>query len=468
MAIKRYTANADTTISDAYKEGFFDSASLSNMGAADSLEIFYIAQQVTTSSAERSRVLIQFPVTSISDDRSTGGIPTSGNVEFYLRMYHAPTPFTLPRSYTLEISPVSASWDEGRGLDMDEYSDTGEANWIYRESGTLWASEGGDYLDSPRFTSFFDVGDEDLEVNITPLVESWVAGTIANYGVGVALTSSLETGTSSYYTKKFYARGSEYFFNRPVIEARWDSSQKDNRGNFYASSTLASGDDNLHDLYLYNHVRGQLKDIPSVGTGSVYVTLHTSASGGDAIAAAPDDPVTASWVSSGTYRATFALDTSASIVYDRWFVGSDYFYTGSFTVNPVNASVHNPNPKYYTSMPNLKEVYSRSETNARLRVFTRDRNWCPTAYTVSQVTNTPQIVDDAYYRVIRLADGLEVVKFGTGSMQQTRLSYDASGSYFDFDMSLLEGDMGYAFQMAYYVNGRYEVQPDFFRFRVRE
>ena len=40
MAIKRYTANADTTITNAFKHDISTRATGSNMGASDSLEVF--------------------------------------------------------------------------------------------------------------------------------------------------------------------------------------------------------------------------------------------------------------------------------------------------------------------------------------------------------------------------------------------------------------------------------------------
>ena len=55
----------------------------------------------------------------------------------------------------------------------------------------------------------------------------------------------------SYYTKKFFSRSSEFFYKKPLIEARWDSRITDDRGNFYASSSIAPGADNLNNLYLY-------------------------------------------------------------------------------------------------------------------------------------------------------------------------------------------------------------------------
>ena len=39
---------------------------------------------------------------------------------------------------------------------------------------------------------------------------------------------------------------------------------------------------------------------------------------------------------------------------------------------------------------------------------------------------------------IRQVDGVIAKRYGTGSQNHTMLSYDKSGSYFDFDMSMLE------------------------------
>ena len=114
-----------------------------------------------------------------------------------------------------------------------------------------WQTQGGDYANpdtdlSSSFTQAFDDGTEDLEIDITTLVEQWlnsggnVLGSKNNYGVGVMLSSSHETESRSFYTKKFFSRSSEFFFKRPVIEARFDSRDLDNRGNFIYSSSLAT------------------------------------------------------------------------------------------------------------------------------------------------------------------------------------------------------------------------------------
>jgi hypothetical protein len=116
MAIKRYIAEIDNTITNAFREDLDTRGTGSNMGASDVVEVFKIYAQATTASLELSRVLMQFPVTgssSIKTDRTDGDIPASGSVEFWLRLYNAPHGDTTPDSYEVHIEAVSASWNEG-------------------------------------------------------------------------------------------------------------------------------------------------------------------------------------------------------------------------------------------------------------------------------------------------------------------------------------------------------------------
>ena len=126
MAIKRYFATKDNTITNAYEFNLKTRATGSNMGQADILEVFSIYGQASTasvSSSEVARSIIQFPVNNITTDRSAGTVPASGSVNFYLKIYNAPHSLTTPRDFTLMVKPVSSSWQEGHGLDMDNYTD---------------------------------------------------------------------------------------------------------------------------------------------------------------------------------------------------------------------------------------------------------------------------------------------------------------------------------------------------------
>ena len=103
---------------------------------------------------------------------------------------------------------------------------------------------------------------------------------------------------------------------------------------------------------------------------------------------------------------------------------------------------------------------------ARFRLYTRQKDWNPTIYTKASTDIETSIIEDAYYRIVRTVDDLEVIPYGTGTLNYTRVSYDASGSYFDLDMQLLEPGYSYLATFVYYINGAYQEQPEMFKFRV--
>lgn len=463
MAIKRYISTKDTTITNAYRLNLIERATDANMGASDILEVFSIYGQADTTSVELSRALLQFDVAELTADRADGSLPESGSVSFYLRVFNAPHGSTLPRQYSLEILPASSSWTEGIGLDMESYLDVGEANWLSSSLGVAWDTEGGDYLSS-SLEQYSDDGDEDLEVDVTSLVEEWLAGTVENNGVFIKMTDEIESGDleESYYTKRFFGRGTEFFYKQPVLEARWNSARTDDRGNFYVSSPSMPTEDNLNRLYLYNRVRGRLRDIPAIGTGSIYVDFY------DEDGVLLESNVTGSWESTGIYYVDIAIDSDTEEINDVWKDEADVaYYTGS--IYPVSYEVSNSyaNESYYTTISNLKSVYRNTE-EALFRVYVRDRNANPVIYAVATAVSQPSIVESAYYRIFRVVDNYEVVEFGTGSLQQTKLSYDGEGNYFTFDMAMLEPGYLYGVQLAYYMHGTYVVQPEIFKFRVEE
>ena len=513
MAVKRYAASQDNTVTNAYKSSLLDTqrATGSNMGAADVLEVFSVYGQGSGSSglsSELSRILIQFPVDSVSSDRAAGTVPASGSVSFYLKLYNARHAFTQPKNFNLVVQAVSSSWEEGTGLDMDKYADltynNSGSNWIRRGSSGAWSAPGGDYLLANSYHQYnvsFPDGNEDLEVDISGLVEDWLAGTFDNNGVAIYLTASQEayfssstgansgtdnaiihnpTGsTESYYTKKFFARSSEYFFKRPVLEARWDSRTKDDRGEFYISSSLASSADNLNTLYLYNYVRGKLTDIPGVGTGPVWLSVYSGSSSpsgsrlqlpaGGGVASATDTEVTGGWTKTGIYSASFMLTGSLTKAFDVWHYDGTTFATSSFSPQSLNIFNNAPTQEYVTSIVNLKPAYTRNEIG-RFRLFIRERNWSPTIYSVASNSIPTKTLVSASYRIFRITDDLTVVPHNTGSNRATYLSYDVSGNYFDFNMSQLQADYAYGIKLAYYNDSiaDWVDQPEVFKFRVEK
>ena len=637
MAIKRYFANEDNIITNAFKSDLTTRATGSNMGQADILEVFSIYAQATETSRELARTLIKFPIEDIASDRTSGLIEKSGSVKFFLKMCHAEHPFTLPRDYTLAVLPVSGAWQEGVGIDTELYRDSTNnftgSNWVMANSSRVhadgkitfnsntatdynddtivikdnaglqktytfdsdssfnvansptigingdnsaatiaqrvsasigasgghndsidvfidgavltlhqkkpgrhgnntittsdstniavvgfgngngeWASNGGDFYNTssatnPNYSQHFPIGNENLEIDISYLVEQWIAGTKNNDGLLIKLLDTFESGSlNSYYTKQFYSRGTQFFYKRPHIEARWDNATKDNRGNFFFSSSLNHNDDNLNTIYLYNYVRGQLRNIPEIhgatNAGAAYAdgkiaVMIFSGSGDDT---APDGPalklasgdfvrsgvphvVTGGWVDTGIYTASFAFSGSTDLetIYDLWFKANDsygfhappnpQYHTGTITPYTFNAYGYKPNNNYVISMPNLKKIYSNRQTE-RFRLHVRPKNWSPTIYSKASETIPTELIESASYTVCRVTDNLTVIDYGTSSASGfcTELSYDVSGNYFDLDLSMLQTGYTYAFKFSFYDDfvSSYREQPYMFKFRVED
>lgn len=465
MGIKRYFSTKTNTITNAFGGALTTRGTGSNMGEADVMEVFSIYGQASSASLETSRVLVDFPISTVSSNRTVGSIPASGSVKFFLKLTNCPHTETTPRQFTLNVAAISQSWTQGTGVDTVNYTDLGVSNWVSASSGNGWTNQGGDFLTGSGYfvgSQYFTEGTENLEVDVTSLVEQQIGGAIGAYGFGVFLTSSLEAATTSYYTKKFFASGSEYFFYRPVLEARWNSAVQDDSNNFYMSSSLADSESNRNTLYLYNLIKGQLKNIPSIATGSIYLTVHT-ASGAPAI----QPTVTGGWVSTGIYSASIVYTGSATTIYPVWFSGSTQFHTGSaIAVKTFDSSNSFTTNDYYLKITNLKTNYTTSE-NPSFRLYTRQRNWQPTVYTVANVNPETITVEKIYYKIFRLVDNYEVIPYGTGSQQETLLSYDKDGNYFNLDISMLEPGYSYGIKFIININdGEYKEQSEVFKFRV--
>ena len=489
MAIKRYFLSKDNTITNAYKSNLITRGTGSNMGASDILETFVIQGQTSASlnasTAEQSRVLLQFDMQEVLSDITNGTVPSS-SVEYRLKLFNAPHGDTTPLSYSLDLHMVNGAWTEGRGLDMDSYTDFGESNWEFARAGAAWNSTGSDYYAGDGFitSSFLTGGLEDYDVNIDFAVNKWRTGEYQNHGFVLKHTDPVISGTlGTFFTKKFFGRNSEFFLKRPYVEAKWNSSRQDNRGESIISSSLADASDNLNKLFLYNSIRGQMKDIPGLEHGSQYVLVNFySASAGlptgspllvvNSAGATVTNITGGLLVENGTnitgvYSCSFASTSSFDTVCDVWFSGSKQYFTGSFDPVQLNAGELTHEEEYITSVTNLKSTYFRT-SKPTLRTFVRRKNWDPNIFTVATSDIKPEIVDKSYYRMYRTIDNMEVFPYGTGSSQETLMSYDVSGNYFDLDMNMLEPGYSYALKFTYYVNGKYKEQPETFKFKVEE
>lgn len=618
MSIKRYIASADNTIANAFKASLTGRGTTGNMGSSDILEIFSIYGQANSSSLEQSRVLIKFPIDQISKSRAAGEIPESGSVTFKCKIFNAAHGQTTPEKFSIIAAPLIRDWNEGSGLDMEEYTDLESSNWVSASLSSAWANTGGDYalsssISSPpvplEYIQYLDTGLESVDLDITGITEEWIkgndlqttaatasiifkekaptgaqisiyahdgdyrifqasnttgssgkivffpAGTNAHssshnfvnavnthlgtsiaaaaqgatattevtasltqnvtgffgntvissslhpvtgavipgksfgggtgaqpYGLLLRLSGSAESGAAktSFYTKKFFARSSHHHFERPSIEAQWAPTILDDRSRILRSSSLSPAAENLNNIYLYNRRRNGMVDVPDTGSFLVVQLYPSLSPTSSAVGLSPGGGVsttnlihiTASRVSKGIYKAQFAYSGSEKSLVDVWSkqapnMSYTQLYSGSlFDVKDESSYSHYETPSYSTNITNLKSSYNGSEV-ATLRVYTRDKSLSPNVYTVANNQAPVSIIQDAYYKVVRVSDNHEVITYSTSSTPSySSLSYDASGSFFDLDMSILEPNYLYEISFLYRDGTDYIEQKEKFKFRV--
>lgn len=471
MSIKRYIASKDTTITNAYKLNGVTRGVDANMGASDILEIFSIYGQINTGSLEKSRILIQFPIENIVSDRNSKKIGTSGNTQFILKLSNASHSESTPENLSIVVSQVSGSWAEGVGLDMEGYTDYGFANWLSSSNNTQWSNQGGDIINNSDLNIIIPYSTDDLEIDVTNTVESWISGNVQNNGFLIKLSSSQEDSTESYYTKKFFARRSEFFYKRPHIEARTNDSVKDRRNNFFSSSPLLEEQDNLNTIFIYNNTRGTLKNIQSIGTGTLLVRLYsgslaTGPIGSPLILQQNKTAITGGFYSTGIYTASIGITSSLNTVYDVWCdLSGNQLLTGSLIY--INQNIFDPldNSSYILSMPELKNIYSKLE-NVKMRVYSYNKNWDSNIYTISSKENPVELIENLYYKITRIADNYCVIQSGTGSYNHTLCSYDSISNYFNLDMSIFEPGYSYKIEFINKQNDDFISMEESFKFRV--
>ena len=413
----------------------------SNFGACEILHVHKVMQSLTASYAH---ILTKFDLAEIAP--LTG---SATNVIYKLRLTDTQHDKTLPYSFDLEVQAVTQDWDEGRGRDVDFFSDLGVANWDKAKSNVWWTTAGASGS-GPIVSAHFDTGHENLDVDVTSIVREWLSGNLTNNGFLVRLSSSMEADSSDYYVKMFHGRNTHFHDKRPFLEAQWDDHETDDRNNFYfgVSGTLAM-----------NHVvRGQLVDIPGVTSLNVVIT---DASG--TILSASGSRYT-----TGKYSVTFALPSasySGSTFFDTWSNGATTYMVGDFEVDGVQYSPNIQTKRYVVNISNLKDVYDLSES-PRLDLFIRPNDYNPARVLTASLDANGTVITRGFYKIINDRTDEVVVPFSTGSLEYTRLSYDERGNYFKLNMNSLSSGNIYRILFLLDADGQTQYIDQSFKFRV--
>lgn len=439
-------------------------ATASNFGASEIMQVYKViglsGALGSAGSGSFSHALIQFDLTSIMQLTASNVAPQ--NASFRLHLFDARHTGSLPNGYDMEVLAVNQPWTEGTGHDIEFSSDLQAANWVKATANTYWSAPGASGTMPVPF--HFDTGFEDLDVDVTQIVDAWLTGGLANNGFLVRISSTLESDQNNYYLKEFFTRQTflDYSTKMPYLEMRWDDSVRDDRNNFVF--------DNSGTLFLYNEVRGALVNLPLVGAGTTLVTITDMSSS--------LFTVTGSFTGqTGIYSASFVLPTgsaySGSTFHDVWSstgsYGTKVYMTGTFY--PVDTfSIPNVYPSLYAvSMPQLKKQYEQSEA-PRLSLFVLPKDYNPAVVLTASSDANGSVITKAYYRIRNDRTDEDVVPFGTGSYQGgtdfTRLSYDQRGNYFKFYMSNLPRGQVYRITFLFDVDGQLQIVDDGLKFRV--
>lgn len=266
--------------------------SLYNSGQNHITELWYGGGGTDTSPEKRnsySRFLIYFDLTDFQAKLSTKDINQNNITSYKLKLKNSiPRDKVLEReyefdkldkavssSYDLICFPINKNWDEGRGYDMYQENYlvkqmgnpliTGYSNWYSATTTTGWDGPGV-YTNPTASTSLYasqhiDIGDEDIDMDITSIVNDWLSGGSTNYGLAIAYRRDFELlSTSTRYVASFYTEKTNTAF-KPYIEVSYNQYIKDDRQ--YVTNNRVSR------LYLYTFSGSNLQNYYSASTVNI-------------------------------------------------------------------------------------------------------------------------------------------------------------------------------------------------------
>lgn len=517
------SASKDCYITDKYIAG--NRVEDANTGQAGTLDLFKLYNETDVagtsgSVVELSRLLLKFDYSEIESLRSSVLDITDSSFQCLLSLKDVYGGQTTPSNFTVIAYPLSKSFDEGRGLDVVAYRDIDVANFLTAsvDSGVSnnWVVSGaagtgslgqtsdivvsgniGAGVQALSTTFEFARGDEDMLLDVTPLVSASLAGILDNHGFRISFIEAQEEDESTYFVKRF---GSKQAFDRS-LQPRLIVKYSDQLQDSFSSAKF----DLAQSFFTYNHVNGEYRNFFSGSTeisGANVIAMEIASS-------RSVNYVTQSW--SVSHSASISHLTRSFDTFSTFFTGSSLsiggnqqagIYKTDFSLSALDDSTRNflsgandwrfqvnwksldGNVTYATdyttfrrpqgvirnvqrrnwvvNITNLRDIYT-SEDVARLRVFVQDYNTEQVATRVPTET-IPTIVRDMRWRLKTAYGQKDIIPFDVVN----KLSYDGNGMYFDLYMKDL--DIEEIYQLDFVIKSEsgkdYNVINEGFRFKV--
>lgn len=201
-------------------------------------------------SASISRHLMYFDLDGLRDKLTKAEINSAMTVTYKLRMKNAiPSDKTLDKeqefkkiqrsiasSFDMIAFPIDIPWDEGRGYDLirERYLVnnlanarlSGVSNWVSASTMSAWTEPG--IFDNPTAstsnyaTQHFQMGSEDMNMDVTHIVNDWLSGGSENNGIAVAFRRDYELiSADTRWVSSFFTNNTNFAY-KPFLEVIFD------------------------------------------------------------------------------------------------------------------------------------------------------------------------------------------------------------------------------------------------------
>lgn len=456
------TASADTYVTNKVVDSL--RVVSGNVGRAGTLDLFKLFDESTGISGviELSRLLMDFDYGRLRKLSSSS--LDLNNFRAYLKMTSVSTGQPVPSNFTVSLFPLARNFEEGLGRDVVSFADVGQANFLSASSDTPWyitgCDSGGllgsnnvDYYTSGNFGTseglhtfekkqVFDIGNEDLKIDVTEFVSASLVGLLPQSSFRLAFTGSEERDEVTRFVKRFASRHVKSTLSRPRIEVYFDDSRVDDRtfATFDMSGTL----------YISNYVRGSRSNLVSgssltqvTGTNSLLLRLSTGSysqyfTGSQDLAS---QYVTGAYYSpfiirsndsapvSGSVTLADHILASGSVTFDEVWTSLDrtvIFRSGSLRINRNDAQGNIYNESHLTvrcSGPVDAPVDTRVLVRCKFFDLLTDER----AVKHPIIRNPDPVI--GHYRIVDLQSGQVYIDFDESG---TKLSLDDQGNFFEF------------------------------------
>ncbi|HIF39328.1 MAG TPA: hypothetical protein EYQ69_09145 [Gemmatimonadetes bacterium] len=464
---------------------------------------------------EISRALVSFNVNDISSSLKDKVSFDSGNFKCTLNLFDVQGTSVAPSDFTLEVYPLSRSFDEGRGQDLSTFNDLDSANFItasYRYGNSyLWNTSGSravgllnstdiDIIGSGTLagtssqvnlykSQYFKNGTEDLSIDITNLVSASMCGLLPTFtgslGFCIGFKTSEETDTSTRFVKRFASRHTRNPNLRPNITIEYDDSIVDYHKMFEFNSTgsifLRTYEHNRPANVVYD---ASLRTI--TGSNSMLVRLTT---GSFAFQVTASQHQKNGYFHTGIYSASFAMSSKdssavyvtsttaslADLIYasgsvtfgEQWYdlYKNTRFYSGSLTINSPQNLVNLSQRDFRVSVKNVRSSYRRG-SSAKIRLFLRDKNLAQEKFRkpikLSSIT-----IPEMYYRIKDADSNKVLIPFRkSDSTRSTQISFDDDGPFFNLPTAALPIGRAYTIEVMIVDRGVETILDTETRFRM--